>query len=83
MFFPISRNFTKYYLHAKFQISWTIQTEITEICPPTAIPIFKKPGLFSVKWCTITEKTDKHKNGAKDKTINEGRSLLKRRNENA
>ena len=29
-FFSISRNFTKYHLHAKFQISWTIQTEITE-----------------------------------------------------
>ena len=30
MFFSISRNFTKYYLHAKFQINWIIQTEITE-----------------------------------------------------
>ena len=29
-FFWILRNFTKYYLHAKFQINWTIQTEITE-----------------------------------------------------
>ena len=28
IFFSISRNFTKYYLHAKFQINWTIQTEI-------------------------------------------------------
>ena len=28
--FSISRNFAKYYLHAKFQINWTIQTEITE-----------------------------------------------------
>ena len=28
--FLISRNFTKYYLHAKFQINWTIQTEITK-----------------------------------------------------
>ena len=28
-FFSISRNFTKYYLHAKFQINWSIQTEIT------------------------------------------------------
>ena len=28
MFFLISRDFTKYYLHAKFQINWTIQ--ITE-----------------------------------------------------
>ena len=28
--FSISRNFTKYYLHAKFQVNWTIQTEITE-----------------------------------------------------
>ena len=26
----MSRNFVKYYLHAKFQINWTIQTEITE-----------------------------------------------------
>ena len=40
-FFSISRNFTKYYLHAKFQINWTIQTEITEggrICPPPPQP---------------------------------------------
>ena len=29
-FFSISINFTKYCLHAKFQINWTIQTEITE-----------------------------------------------------
>ena len=29
-FFLISRIFAKYYLHAKFQINWTIQTEITE-----------------------------------------------------
>ena len=28
VFFSISRNFTKYYLHAKFQINWTTQTEI-------------------------------------------------------
>ena len=40
-FFSISRNFTKYYLHAKFQINWSIQTEITEggrICPPPLQP---------------------------------------------
>ena len=30
IFFSISRNIAKYYLHAKFQINWTIQTEITE-----------------------------------------------------
>ena len=30
IFFSISRNFTKYYIHAKIQINWTIQTEITE-----------------------------------------------------
>ena len=48
----ISRNFTKYYLHAKFQINWTIQTEITEggqILPSLVIPICKKPALFKVK----------------------------------
>ena len=52
IFFSISRTFTKYYLHAKFQINWTIQTEISEggrICPPPSIPICKKPGLFRVK----------------------------------
>ena len=53
-FFSISRNFSKYYPHAVFQINWTIQTEITEvegrICPPprAAIPIYKKPGPFRV-----------------------------------
>ena len=50
--FSILRNFTKYYLHAKFQINWTIQTEITEgtrICPSLVIPICEKPGLFRVK----------------------------------
>ena len=30
-FFSISRNYTKFYLHAKIQINWTIQTEITAI----------------------------------------------------
>ena len=30
MFFSTSRNFAKYYLHAKFHINWTIQTDITE-----------------------------------------------------
>ena len=29
IFFPIERKFAKYYTHAKFQINWTIQTEIT------------------------------------------------------
>ena len=40
IFSSISRNFTKYYLHAKFQINWTIQTEITEggKMPPTPQP---------------------------------------------
>ena len=48
-FFSISRNFTKFYLHAKFQINWTIQTEITEGVAEYAspvIPICKKPSLF-------------------------------------
>ena len=54
----MSRNFAKYYPHAKFQINWTIQTEITErwgeergvrICHLSVIPICKKPGLFRVK----------------------------------
>ena len=52
MLISMLRNFTKYYLHARFQINWTIQTEITEgsrISPPPAIPICKKPGLFRVK----------------------------------
>ena len=53
IFFSISRNFAKYYMHAKFQIKWTIQTEITDggggrICPLPTIPICKKPGLFRV-----------------------------------
>ena len=53
-FLSISRNSAIYYLHAKFQINWTIQIEITEggggrICPGLAIPICKKPGLFRVK----------------------------------
>ena len=30
-FFSISINFIKYYLHAKFQINWIIQTEITGV----------------------------------------------------
>ena len=30
IFFSISRNSTKYHLHTKFQINWTIRTEITE-----------------------------------------------------
>ena len=30
IFFCTLRNFAKYYLHAKFQTNWTIQTEITE-----------------------------------------------------
>ena len=38
-FFSISRNFTKYYLHAKFQINWTIQTEITEGGADSAPPL--------------------------------------------
>ena len=35
-FSSISRHFAKNYLHAKFQINWTIQTEITEsaLSPP-------------------------------------------------
>ena len=54
IFFSISRNFTKDYLHAKFQTNWTIQTEIRgggggRICLPPTIPICKKPGLFTVK----------------------------------
>ena len=52
-FFLCIGNFTKYYLHAKFQINWTIPTEITEggrTAPlPPAIPILEKPGLFRVK----------------------------------
>ena len=51
-FLAISRNFTKYYLHTKFQVNWTIQTEIIEggrFCL-SAIPIYKKPGLFGVKY---------------------------------
>ena len=53
IFCSTSRNFTNYYLHAKFQINQTIQTEMTggegRICPPSAIPICKKPGLFRVR----------------------------------
>ena len=53
-FFSISRNFTKYYLHAKFQINWIIQTEITEGAesppPPPPYQSANKPGLFGVKW---------------------------------
>ena len=30
IFYSISRSVAKYYLHAKFPINWTIQTEITE-----------------------------------------------------
>ena len=37
-FFSISRNFTKYDLHAKFQINWTIQTEITEGGAESVLP---------------------------------------------
>ena len=54
-FFSISRNFTKNYLHAKFQINWTIRTEITlggggRSPSPPAIPIcILQPGLFRVK----------------------------------
>ena len=48
-FFSISRNFTRYFLHAKLQINRIIQTETTEgeilpppPPPPPAIPICKK-----------------------------------------
>ena len=49
-FFSIMRNFTKYCLHAKFEISSTIQTEsaIPHPTPLLVIPICKKPGLFRV-----------------------------------
>ena len=63
IFFSISRNFTKYYLHAKFQINWTIQTEITEgvrISPPLAIPICKKPNLFRVKGFRLWSLVNRH-----------------------
>ena len=54
IFFSVSRSFTNYYLHAKFQINWTIQTEITEGGggAESAIPICKNPGLFRVKILT-------------------------------
>ena len=51
----VSRNFTNYHLRVKFQINWTIQTEITwgggggQNLSSKAIPICKKPGLFRVK----------------------------------
>ena len=51
-FFLISRNFAKYYLHAQFQINWTIQTEITEgggVGGGRIIPICIMPGLFRIK----------------------------------
>ena len=53
IFFSIWRNVTMYYLHAKFQINWTIQKEITEWGRiPLALPICKKPSLFRVKCST-------------------------------
>ena len=59
MFFSISRNFTNFYLHAKFQLNWTIQTEITEgegggaESASPAIPICKKLGLFRVNYASL------------------------------
>ena len=45
-FFPIFRNFAKCYPHAKFQINWTIQTEITESVPPGNTNLQKaRPGV--------------------------------------
>ena len=56
IFFSISRNFTQYYLHAKFQINRTIQTEI---CPLPAIPICKKPTLYRVKTSLFARSSSK------------------------
>ena len=47
-FFLNFEKFAKCYLHAKFQIDWTIQTKITG--GGQAIAICKKPGLFRVKF---------------------------------
>ena len=51
IFVSITINFTKYCLHTKFLINWTIQTEITEgaesTSPHPTIPIWK--SLFRVK----------------------------------
>ena len=43
--FSISKDFSKNYLHAKIQISWAIQMEITggKICPPLPMRICEKP----------------------------------------
>ena len=56
-FFSISRNFIKFNLHAKFQINWTIQTEITgggqNLSPPWPYPSAKSPaclGLIMLRW---------------------------------
>ena len=49
--FWIPRHLTKYYLHEKFQINWTIQTEIRKGAE-SALPghtNLEKPGLFRVK----------------------------------
>ena len=46
IFLLISRNFAKRYLHAKFQINWTIQTEITE--GGVGAENLQKSGLFRV-----------------------------------
>ena len=59
-FFPISRNFTKFYLHSKFQVNWTIQTEIiiegvgAESALPRPYQSAKSPACLGLKlfqWC--------------------------------
>ena len=51
IFLSTAISVTKCYPHAKFQASWTTQTEITggRICPSPAIPVCKKSGLFRAK----------------------------------
>ena len=46
-FYSISRYFAKYYLHAKFEISWTIQTEITEGGADSAFPVHSMQSVKS------------------------------------
>ena len=59
IFLSISRNFTKFYLHAKIQFNWAIQTEITggrgQNLPPPSTPY--QPaispaclGLIMLRW---------------------------------
>ena len=74
-----SRSTVVHYVVQVFQNGQTISGEVLQVLRERGrgyrlnykISLFCDTFHFNKLWCAITEKTDKHKNGVKDKAINE------------